>query len=408
MTPAMVGKSRPWMVFTFTFGLLAFSGCANLPKADDGDESGSLELRDFSFGQLDWLGPEGDVLTHDSSWGVVSWSYDPPLALTHYLSIQARTGSGDPVWIVENLPLFDTDAGRRDVRESAYFSLADLGYAEGAAVPRIDYAIGISRLAREEPVLSSGFVGAPVDDEGYQTCDVFDEPIEVEEMGDFGAPDRPAASGAQERATTERDIRPVQEAHKYCMAGSFARSLDWLNREHNLGLNKTAQGFYGDLVGAGVSRRAPGQTTGSRAAAWVGAKDTYAKAQTNGRIVTKVWDGANVVDPVNDVNEEGPAQASFEDWLKREMQAGEDVELGIAYKNSDGSVGGHVVTVVDVVLDKDGRVTHIKYRDDERQGNDSKGDTAVKNSPARRRADGLVGLGSRGRPIVWAVSESVV
>ncbi|MCK5247495.1 hypothetical protein KAR02_11375, partial [Candidatus Bipolaricaulota bacterium] len=169
------------------------------------------------------------------------------------------------------------------------------------------------------------------------------------------------------KVNVARDVKPVQEARATCCAGSFARSLDWLNRKYDLGIDRTAQQIYTDLIAAGVSRPNTDRTPARDE--WVARKNQYARAQSGNRIVTKVWDRGTSVSPIPGVTEE---TGDFLEWLKGEIQT-EDVELAYFYPGN-----AHIVTVLEVYT-KDGD-TYVKYRDDERQANDAQGDTAVKHA----------------------------
>lgn len=365
-----------------------------------------LDVRDLAFAQIDWLDPNGEPFQPASSWGMVSWSYDPGVSSTHYLSVRAQTKEGAGLWILKNFPLFETSQGRTALRESSFFDWQELGYEEGEPVEAIEYELALQTEPAAEPAITIGRSTVLVAPEGHALCD-------EEETGDPGddppggaAPGRPQparSDGTARRGHEERDVRAVQEANRHCVAGAFARSLDWLNREHDLGLGKDATGFYDDLVAAGVSQRNRGGDEG-----WLALKDRYARAQSGNRIVTKLWNfaGEGGLDPIPGIPTDRSTAISFKDWIQREMADGEDVEVAFKERSRmEGTPFRHIVTAVDLVLQRDGDMI-IKYRDDERQGND-RGDGSIKSFKVVM-FEGNAHLGRIGRQVTFAVSESVV
>lgn len=361
------------------------------------------ELRNVVFAQVDWYESDGTAVQANSLYGLMSWTYDPDLTTTFYLNVTAAlTLEDETSWVIQNLPLFgvdNNDAGSR--REATYFNLAELGLVFDSALELVS-GIDVSQLYVQVTV------GSEILDEFPDLAADLVEVLAVEhwasglpdespEPGPFldpGQPEGVKLNAKPEKVNVARDVRPVQEARATCCAGSFARSLDWLNRKYELGIERTAQQIYGDLISAGVSR-----PNGDRSPArdeWVARKDAYARARSGGRIVTKVWDRGTDVSPIPGVAEE---TGDFVEWLKREIQT-EDVELAYFYPGN-----AHIVTVLEVYT-KDGD-TYIKYRDDERQANDAQGDTEVKHAKIYKK-EGQYHFGSDRNTIYFAVSESVV
>jgi hypothetical protein len=168
----------------------------------------------------------------------------------------------------------------------------------------------------------------------------------------------------------------VQERQKGCFAGAIARSLDWLNRQYNMGVDKSVDDFYADLEEAEVTATIAGKGFGDEPNP-EGRIRGYRLAQkvnyVNGvfgpeRIRTQVWDAGSsapnagaVITPLPKSSPRGPNPVDLDAWLRREWQAGEDIEVGWVTKG-----GGHAVTLTEVAVDADGNFK-IKYREDRAQ-----------------------------------------
>ena len=361
------------------------------------------ELRNVVFSQVDWYEVDGTSVQANSLWGMMAWTYDPDPSTTFYLNVQAAFSSEeDPAWVIQNLPLFAIDNNDPSARrEAVYFSLGDLGLVFDTALARV-FGIDVDTLVVAISVTADVLTAFP---ETIATVvDVFavehwshgnsDESPQQGPFLDPGEPEPVRVGGAPAKVNVARDVRAVQEGNAKCCAGSFARSIDWLNRKYDLGIERNAQQIYDDLITAGVSR--PNEDRSPARDEWIARKNGYARAQTGNRIVTKVWDRGTDVSPVDGVTEE---TGDFLEWLKREIPT-EDVELAYFYPGN-----AHIVTVLEVYTRGDD--TYVKYRDDERQGNNAQGDTAVKHAKIYRK-DGQYRFGSDRNTIYFAVSESVV
>jgi len=365
--------------------------------------TGGPEMQGMGFGQLDWYSAvDGSLLLKDSSWGRVDFSYVPDTMTTWYLNIcVARTDiPGPSVWVVQNLPLFSCTRDSTAIplptyREVAHFNLEELGLMPEQDITELLYGYSLTYLTLEDfYLLPADMMFAPIDTIERKANDSPDEPPEPPEpFFDPGAPEGVKGLGPATRKNNERDVGPVQEDDCKCCAGSFARSLDWLNRKYELGMDKTAQEIYDDLIDSGVSEPNLDGTTARDE--WIERKDKYAKEQAGDRIFTKVWDGGDYVDTVPGVGEQS---GDFLEWLKNEIET-EDVEVAYYYPGS-----AHIVTIVGVYT-KDGDV-YVKYRDDETQGDSTTGDAAVKHAKVYEK-DGKYHFGSDKNTLYFGVSESV-
>jgi len=376
-------------------GLIACNFLAIGTEDDEPQETAALEIRDILFGQLDWYRLDGSLAQGNSLYGWMSWSYDPDPSTTYYLNILVSLQpKGEGSWVIQNLPLFAVDnEDFSNQREAVYFNLAEIGVDPGTDLSQIYYALAVDDVIRTTPPGPAETL-ADVETLDRVAGDSADETPERELFTDPGAPTGVKLDGVPERLNTTRDVRGVQEGYARCSVGSFARSIDWLNRKHSLGMNKNAQQIYDDLLAAGVSK--PNDDGSTARDEWVAIKDQYVRAQTGNRIVTKVWDSGTTVDPIDGVTEES---GDFLEWLKREI-ATEDVEVAYKYPGN-----AHIVTVLQVYVR--GEKTFVKYRDDEAQGNDSAGDEAVKHAEVYKKGS-KYHFGSDRNTIYFAVSESVV
>src|SRR5262249_38673688 len=117
---------------------------------------------------------------------------------------------------------------------------------------------------------------------------------------DIGGPDSPIAegplpgkpvgtknTGGVPEKSADRDIKAGQEEDSQCFPGSMARSLDWLNRSANLGVNKTADKIYEEL--RDKVKNPAGADVKAKASKQIELKDQYAKDMKSW-MATKVYD----------------------------------------------------------------------------------------------------------------------
>jgi hypothetical protein len=357
--------------------------------------SAQPSITNITFSQLDWFRPNGSLAQDDSLYGQMSWSYDPDPTTTYYLNVNVSLTSGGPAsWTIQNLPLFAVDNDDFSTRsEGTYFNLAELGLSAGTDLSEIYYNVTVdSTIHTTDPGAALTFAAVET-----LECLATDVPnrIPYSDIFDPGEPVGVKLDAAPVKENKDRDVRAVQEGIGKCLAGSFARSIDWLNREHKLGMKKDAQKIYDDLIKKKVS------STTTTLEDDIKAKDKYAKEQTGNKIITKIWDSGNEVDAIPGVKEE---KGDFAEWLKKEIKT-EDVEVAYRYPGN-----AHIVTVVGVYT-KDGDLW-VKYRDDRGQGDPDKGDgkggaeyPAVKHAKVYKE-DGKYHFGSDKKTIYFAVSES--
>lgn len=323
-------------------------------------------VTDLTFQQVNFQDTSLVIQHENSSWGYVE--FQPYLNGSEYgyFSIAAQAGNGPIVWIVQNFPIFPDTIRTWNPRQGVDFDINLLGLSSGTNLPAINFSWFLTDTAVATP---PGLL------EHYVL------------VGDLAR-----LSFGANLATTYHPITPgnpygcifplpiftdvilhdstaeVQEGRSRCLAGAFARSIDWLNRNDTLGNTQTAQDIYDDLVDAEVGSSGPGASTYEED---IAAKDSILK-KVDARGKTKVLDLCDAVGPIpgGDVPEE-----TGTDLLKFicDNLKGKDIEL---------HYDGHIITVTGKF--KVGNKTFLKYRDDEKQGDDTKGDKAEKTGELKK------------------------
>ncbi|NOX17993.1 MAG: T9SS type A sorting domain-containing protein [Chlorobi bacterium] len=106
-------------------------------------------------------------------------------------------------------------------------------------------------------------------------------------------------------------------------------------------------------------------------------------------------------------NDNGTSSYPTWDWIKQEMNDGEDVELMYKWKDSDGNWRGHVVTLTGVTETEDGKKS-ITYKHDKKQG--VSGSSSVVQEGARIKIDSngrmIIHKNGRKKYVSHAVAES--
>ena len=366
-----------------------------------------IEVRVFSnfvynleFKQLNWYNPDGELVSEDSVWGYVEFDYEPDSEDTYYFNLKASSnlGGGSSSWVVKNMPLFPNT--KNTLRLGAFINLEELGIYSGTDINKVYLALKASKTILTSPP-TSPFEEYNVEDLDRKANNDVGSPDMTEPFTNPGKPDGTKNVGATTTRPADRDINPVQEDRSQCFPGSVARSLDWLNREFDLDIDKEADDFY-DEVKDEVDNNP--ETSVNAQETWkISKKNDYAKQVSGNKIVTKVYDAINFVDPIDGVDEKTPTNETLFDFLKREFND-EDEDVEIAFYSSRIA---HIVTVVNVYETSDGKFM-LRYRDDETQGNDDEGDSGIKEVEIKKLADGRYTFGSN-RFVVWyAMSESVV
>lgn len=341
--------------------------------------------------QVDWLRPDGSVAAADSSWGRFSFDSAPDASATYYLNVSAANGSSS-AWSVQNLPITTFVSGRQTVD----LNLAELGVSAGTDLSSLQMAISIDSALR---TVAPGGGVATYSVAGFQRK-AWDE-FSITGTFDPGTPRGiKLGAGLAGAAAADRAFNELEEDDFGCMPGSFARSLDWINRQYGRGSTKTVQDIYSDLATLIGTRRQPSQELR------IERKAGYAQALLG--VETKVFDAGNFLDPIFGVKETAPTGNTFDDfiaWLMREYEDGEDIEIAFQIQDvRTGKTGGHIVALVGLDRMADGKIM-ARYRDDSQQGMPG-GDKEIKSVEIYELASGIA-FGSARWTVMFAVSESI-
>ncbi|MBI4817062.1 MAG: hypothetical protein HY791_12440 [Deltaproteobacteria bacterium] len=391
-------------------------GCGNgildaLEECDDGGTDPGdgcsatcmIEPSGITFNQLDWVSSDKlSTLTH-SLWGAVTITYPRNDVRPKFLNVvvQAQPPVVPPAWVIENFPIFPE--GEDPLQsDQLFFDLTELGLAEGDALTGLCFVV---TLEGEE---AASLPTAPIAC-GPATPEVYefgDHPLHGATAGPpkAGKP-APLKFKKGTKVTQLGKNRPkteyegVQEGANQCMGGAMARSLAWLHKAYRLGPPKSAQAFFGQLLGAGVTVPAgPSETVPAAEGRRLAAKKNFTDTMMGGRVVTKVWDSGSAVDSPAGVGETGGDLAP---WLTAEWET-EAVE--IAFQSPPDSA--HIVTLVGLKVDDAGNFIG-RYRDDGSQGDANGGDRVPKSVIMARGSDGNYYFGNTSYKIHFAISESV-
>jgi len=327
----------------------------------------------------------------------MNYSYVPEADI-FYLNVAASvTGASTDIgWVIQNAPLvssFNSASGSRE--EVITLNLMDLGINEGADLSSIHFDYTIT------PLPTTSWTGPSIlrfDDQVAPIMYRFastDAPTTAPTGP--GAPAGVKVGGEVKKKSEPRKFGSVEESENTCCAGAFARSVDWLDKEHELQIGLGAQKIYDELRKLGVSVDDPNKFDFPD---WIKAKAVWANEQAMKKeqhLKTKVWDSGTILPIIVGVPEE---TGDFWKWLTKELDSGEDIE--VAHLTATGA---HIVTISDYLELTDGSLI-VHYHDDQTQGATG-GDGGKAKKVAITKSGGTYYFGSNTQPIYAAVSESV-
>jgi hypothetical protein len=329
-------------------------------------------LFDVHFGQKNWYDPYGTLYAPYSLWGYLRFQYLPPVDRTFFLNVVALLpGRLDGAWVVRNVPLFPSNLSPRSLGVDV--DLAMLGLTSGTPISTIDLTLSIDASIRTSAPSAQPSQPYPV--EILVQDDWSALPIAPQPFPDPGSPEGSILAAAPADKPEDRDIQPIQEDRLQCVPGAMARSLDWLNRTQKLGVNKSITDIYNELVKKINIKNAPNNF--DAVTEQVKQKDAYTNAAFKNKIVTKVYDASGKLGKIPGVEKKTPADEPLDAWLDREIKT-EDVELGTIRTSPGGTLLGlHIVTIVGIYKTNEPKLM-VRYRDDEAQGDNTKGDKEPK------------------------------
>ena len=348
--------------------------------------------------QINWLDENGGLLVPNSSWGVIEFDMVPHPYVPYFLNVFGDIGNG-PAWLVQNFPIFPDPLPLLPIPDPLLppqgldLDLTKMLLPPATPLAGLELMLQTTQLPMPAP---PPFFGTPVPVQpqfrfahGSEHPGFLPQPIDVASPSGVEMVDFP------ECWIQHKQMPAVQEEDSGCLAGAFARSISWLDKTYDLGSGLTAQEIYDDLRALGVG---PGDTTNY--VDDVETKSEYLKSLQPGSL-TKILDLDNAIGDVPGVKQE--TGIDLVTWLKREMKT-EDVEL---------HYGNHIVTLTGFWQTGQGtsQKTFVKYRDDEEQGDDTKGDAREKTAELRKNPDGSYSFREKGTKdffkVKLAVSESV-
>ena len=339
-----------------------------------------LIITDYNFIQLDWYDWDGSPAAINSSWGFFRYTYNPDTTGTYYINLAMTRPGGVLQWVVGNVPLFPSLIAE-SYTENVPINLEDLGFTPDVPAGAIDYVFTVTpdplAVMPTAPLSSGAFIS--------ETRYAWNGPYQGEMPLIITPPVNILMTIPVTQIGASRVINEVEEDSLCCYAGAMAKSIDWLNRTHQLEIQGNAQDIYDSLRARGVSDPDIGG-----ASVWLERKKEFCHDNALGRIITKTWD---------------PDKESLVEWLKREIKT-EDVELIYRWRDSVGAGwNGHIATVTDIYEDEDGNI-YIRFMDDGHQGDDSSGNQTYV-LKLIRLPDGRLGLGNENMVVAGSVSESV-
>jgi hypothetical protein len=341
---------RSWRIFSAVIFLYTFFIPLRLLAQGD--------INQLNIAQYDRYDAEGKLVFANSALAEVNFTA-PRLEIkqAHYLNLFAKTVSGDKeVWLTENYPVLPGQNILRAICISVSVDLRLINLKPGEKAHEITYAYtltsspvkmakarGDAFSARQyDSGLGSRQIGAPLSE--WKTVKVAHKKLINGSSAFFKEDGPPTVSGMSDAVAKEiyhEDMPDVEEGINQCLPGSFARSIAWLNQQNNLGLNKTAQEIFDDLVD--IFDDCPGNDWNSY----------MCRIDKKRQYLDNIAPGSTTTSSL---------PSNICGYLDNQMGSC-DVELDFGWPNG----GAHIVTVSGYVEGADG-CCYIYYRDDSEQG----------------------------------------
>lgn len=361
--------------------LLALAFCITT-----GSASAQARVSGISVTQYSRVDTNGITLFANSSLASIYFNAKPDIERTYYLNMVAKDAAGKNVWVVKNYPIFSQldnySAGGRQLE----LDFKNLGYRPGDKVASLKMVTSLSlTLAAIAPTGTFASIAVVPGIFSNESVGYYNEATSFAGFMGMVAP---------ADVKIHNDGFPsVQEGKDRCTRGAFARSIAWLNTKYGLGCTLTAQEIYQKMLALNtgtnydttVARKARFLDSLARAGGKTGKTEFMDKGNKLGPIATAVTTTGTIGDVVVQQNGRMEADAALATtvtagggplgeipssdpagWLKDNL-AGNDVELHF---------DNHMITVTGITC-TGGKCT-ITYRDDEHQGDDSKGDSGEK------------------------------
>lgn len=355
----------------------------------------------LAFDQVDWMYGENDPAKRNSLWGQMSFAYKAARKTWYLNGAVKLPGSQRQSWFLRNLPL-DGERNPTLRRRAVFLDLRSLGLKDGMDWSKVQYELTLDTSIRKKAPQA---VRGPITTVGTRERDVA-QCFGSGPVGRFdpGLPPRPILISVPPKETgPPRVVRPLQEREsRHCVAGAFARSLEWLNQIHKFEKDLTVEEIYDDLLEEGVSEDPDANGNGTALDEWILAKAIYARFISGGRIKTKVWDSGNALPTIQGVPKE---EGDFVNWAWGEMDKGADVEVAV-FNVSGSTVMSRSFYMLTDHYTSNGR-HFVRFRADENPGNAAEGDDFEFEAEIYLGPDGIYRFDSDSHRIVFAVSESI-
>jgi hypothetical protein len=327
-------------------------------------------ISDIDFEQQDFYDQDGMLVTPNSEWGKVSFEVSPPTdGIVRYLNIKGEY-AGTVGWIVRNFPILPSSVINPG-RFSLHFDTREVGVEEGTDLPSMGYVYHLGTAVQTSAPVGSMTTAAVYDLSIHQFGRVnahglhyFEGPAEISPPYYYYPVDLDSLRKYSDLDTT--GVPPVQEDNSECASGATARSLKWLSNRHGYGL-PSAQDIQR------VLDNSEHMNQGCTDSQMIVSKQQYID-DNNLPLEVHYWHAKSAYPNGIPGHPTVPGESSdtidMLDWIWREMEKGQDIEINISWATG----GGHSVTLVGI----DKKNNKLEYRDDETQGDDTRGDGEIK------------------------------
>lgn len=283
-------------------------------------------LSNIAFDQIDWFGVQVPAIP-DSEWGDFSVDVTPGASI-EYINVLANTGGADQ-WIVRNLPTIPSSADPSTQRFSTSFDLGLLGVARGVDIVTLDYRVTVDAVPRTSapPAGAMTTVGVGtllIDAQGREGGDSpLEEPGAPPDLSTLDFTFGGLTFGWHlDVPNIDLDDATNPGDRNGCGPAAAANSLKWLGAPDPL---RTIFEDISDDMGRGFRQ-------GVTDPQFLNGKLKYINDEGLG-LVVKFQDeqlgGANYTTP--DGTARGRGTVPTFDFIRNELDAGEDVELGMTF-----------------------------------------------------------------------------
>jgi hypothetical protein len=362
------------------------------------------DAQTLTFRQIDYY-QDGSLDVPFSEWGEFEVAYTPDVAVTQFLNVIANPGTPNESWIIQNHPLLNiSDAGSGSYSTTELFDLGSVfGLSRGVDMTGLSFDANVSLNLNPISAPTFGGVNANIPVQPDTAVNIINSGV-PSGAPVLNAPAAPAVNWiglpALPLVYTRPDMPNVVQQRNFCGPGAAANSLHWLaanNDDIDLGTT---------TVNDTMVKLAPymgNANDGNWDDTEVEGKLRYIRE--NNLPIEVHFAGKEKLGAGNYVSPNGFGTARNDgavtwEWLKQEMDKGQDIEIMTAT---------HWV-VLDGYLEWNG--AHLlRYRDDPYQHgaattNDEKNKIANRNTWTYFDDAGFTNIGNGKEKLLTAVAES--